>query len=209
MGAKMESNQVVYVIDDDDGMRESMSFLLKKADIDCLAFSSGKQFLDEWDGTQPGCMVVDFQMPDMTGLALLNQARSRLGFIPFVLVTGHGTVAMAVEAMKMGAVTVIEKPFRHELFIETVLTTMAIDLQRRESEMHKLDVANRLKSLTEREQEIVKMVVEGSLTKQIAKQLGISAKTVEVHRSRITKKLGVKSVVQLVRMVVQSSSPML
>jgi two-component system, LuxR family, response regulator FixJ len=209
MGSKMESNQVVYVIDDDDGMRESMSFLLKKADIDCRAFSSGKQFLEEWDGTQPGCMVVDFQMPDMTGLALLNQARSRLGFIPFVLVTGHGTVAMAVEAMKMGAVTVIEKPFRHELFIETVLTTMEIDLRRRESEMQKLDVANRLKSLTEREQEIVKMVVEGSLTKQIAKQLGISAKTVEVHRSRITKKLGVKSVVQLVRMVVQSSAPML
>jgi RNA polymerase sigma factor (sigma-70 family) len=206
MGDEMDSKQVVYVVDDDDGMRDSMSFLLKKADISCLAFSSGKQFLDQWDGTQPSCMVVDFQMPDMTGLALLNQARSRHGFIPFVLVTGHGTVAMAVEAMKMGAVTVIEKPFRHELFIDTVQTTMARDLQRRESELQKLDVANRIKSLTEREQEIVKMVVEGSLTKQIAKQLGISSKTVEVHRSRITKKLGVRSVAQLVRMVVQSSA---
>ncbi len=205
----MDSNQVVYVIDDDDGMRDSMSFLLKKADIACLAFSSGKQFLDQWDGTQPGCMVVDFQMPDMTGLALLNLARSRNGFIPFVLVTGHGTVSMAVEAMKMGAVTVIEKPFHHELFIDTVQTAMAIDSRRRESELQKLEVANRIKSLTEREQEIVKMVIEGTLTKQIAKQLGISAKTVEVHRSRITKKLGVKSVAQLVRMVVQSSTPSL
>ncbi|XZE19552.1 response regulator transcription factor [Pirellulaceae bacterium SH449] len=209
MGSKMDSNQVVYVVDDDDGMRDSMSFLLKKADIACRTFSSGKQFLEEWDGIQPGCMVVDFQMPEMTGLSLLNLARSRHGFIPFVLVTGHGTVAMAVEAMKMGAVTVIEKPFHHELFIDTVRTTMAIDLRRRESELQKLEVANRIKSLTEREQEIVKMVVEGSLTKQIAKQLGISAKTVEVHRSRITKKLGVRSVAQLVRMVVQSSSPSL
>jgi FixJ family two-component response regulator len=206
MGSKMDSKQVVYVVDDDGGMRDSMSFLLKKADIACMAFSSGKQFLDEWDGTQPSCMVVDFQMPDMNGLALLNMARSRHGFIPFVLVTGHGTVSMAVEAMKMGAVTVIEKPFRHELFIDTVVTAMAIDLRRRESELQKLEVANRIKSLTEREQEIVKMVVEGSLTKQIAKELGISAKTVEVHRSRITKKLGVRSVAQLVRMVVQSSA---
>jgi FixJ family two-component response regulator len=206
MGSKMDSKQVVYVVDDDGGMRDSMSFLLKKADIACQAFSSGKQFLDEWDGTQPSCMVVDFQMPDMNGLALLNMARSRHGFIPFVLVTGHGTVSMAVEAMKMGAVTVIEKPFRHELFIDTVVTAMAIDLRRRESELQKLEVANRIKSLTEREQEIVKMVVEGSLTKQIAKELGISAKTVEVHRSRITKKLGVRSVAQLVRMVVQSSA---
>ena len=206
MGSKMDSNQVVYVVDDDDGMRDSMSFLLKKADIACLAFSSGKQFLEEWDGTYPVCMVVDFQMPDMTGLALLNLARCRHGLIPFVLVTGHGTVAMAVEAMKMGAVTVIEKPFHHELFIETVQTTMAIDLRRRESELQKLEVANRLKSLTEREQEIAKMVVDGSLTKQIAKELGISAKTVEVHRSHITKKLGVKSVAQLVKMVVQSTN---
>lgn len=209
MGSKMDSNQVVYVVDDDDGMRDSMSFLLKKADIACLAFSSGKQFLEEWDGTHPVCMVLDFQMPDMTGLALLNLARSRHGFIPFVLVTGHGTVAMAVEAMKMGAVNVIEKPFHHEHFIETVRTTMAIDLRRRESEMHKFEVANRIKSLTGREQEIAKMVVEGSLTKQIAKQLGISPKTVEVHRSHITKKLGVKSVAQLVRIVVQSSTPSL
>ncbi len=205
----MDSNQVVYVVDDDDGMRDSMSFLLKKADIARLAFSSGKQFLEEWDGTHPACMVVDFQMPDMTGLELLNLARSRHGLIPFVLVTGHGTVAMAVEAMKMGAVNVIEKPFHHELFIETVLTTMAIDLRQRESELQKLEVANRIKSLTGREQEVVKLVVAGSLTKQIAKQLGISAKTVEVHRSHITKKLGVKSVAQLVRMVVQSSTPSL
>lgn len=206
MGSNMEINQVVFVVDDDAGMRDSMSFLLKKADIACQTFSSGKQLLEEWDGTQPGCMVVDFQMPDMTGLAMLNQVRSRHGFVPFVLVTGYGTVAMAVEAMKMGAVSVIEKPFRHELFIDTVLAAMAIDSRQRESEMQKLDVAKRLQSLTERELEIVKMVVEGCLTKQIASQLGISTKTVEVHRSRITRKLGVNSVVQLVRMMVQSTA---
>ncbi len=204
----MGDNQVVFVVDDDDGMRDSMSFLLKKADIPCLAFSSGKQFLEEWDGTTSGCMVVDFQMPEMTGLALMIQARSRYGMIPFVLVTGHGTVSIAVEAMKMGAVTVIEKPFHHELFIEAVLTTMAIDLRRRKSERQQIELANRLKLLTVREREIADMVVGGSLTKQIGRQLGISTKTVEVHRSNITKKLGVESVAQLVKMLVQSSTPL-
>ncbi len=200
----MNDNLVVYVVDDDDGMRNSMSFVLKKAEIACQSYSSGKEFLDEWNGINPGCLVVDFQMPEMSGLKLIQEARIRHGMIPFVLVTGHGTVAMAVEAMKLGAVTVIEKPFHHGLFIDAVRAAMAIDIQRRELEKQQFELTNRLKLLTAREREIANLVVDGNLTKQIAKLLGISTKTVEVHRSHITKKLGVESVAQLVRMVMRS-----
>jgi len=202
----MSDNLVACVVDDNDGMRNSMSFVLKKADIACESFSSGKQFLEEWDGINPGCLVVDFQMPDMSGLQLIQETRNRRGTIPFVLVTGHGTVAMAVAAMEMGAVTVIEKPFHHELFVDAVRKSMAIELRRRESDRQQLLLANRLKLLTPREREIADLVVAGRLTKQIAKLLGISTKTVEVHRSHITKKLGVESVAQLVKLVITASS---
>ena len=202
----MSNNAVVYVVDDDDGMRQSMSFILRKAEISSQAFSSGQQFLESWDGSNPGCLVVDFQMPEMSGLKLVQEVRSRFGMVPFLLVTGFGTVAMAVEAMKMGAITVIEKPFHHDLFIDTVRKMIAFELKRRDQLNRQSHVAERMQLLTVREREIADLVVAGNLTKQIAKLLGISTKTVEVHRSRITKKLGVESVAQLVRMVVDSQA---
>ncbi len=202
----MSNNAIVYVVDDDDGMRESMSFVLRKADIASRAFSSGQQFLDSWDGSNPGCLVVDFQMPEMSGLKLVQEVRSRFGMVPFLLVTGYGTVAVAVEAMKMGAITVIEKPFHHDLFIDIVRKMIAFELKRRAQLNRQSQVAKRMQLLTVREREIAELVVAGNLTKQIAKLLGISTKTVEVHRSRITKKLGVESVAQLVRMVVDAQA---
>ena len=183
-----------------------MSFVLRKAEISSQAFSSGQQFLDGWDGSNPGCLVVDFQMPEMSGLKLVQEVRRRFGMVPFLLVTGYGTVAMAVEAMKMGAITVIEKPFHRDQFIETVQKMIAFELKRREHVSRQSQVAERMQLLTVREREIAELVVAGNLTKQIAKLLGISTKTVEVHRSRITKKLGVESVAQLVRMLVDAQA---
>ena len=197
----MNRNAIVYVVDDDEGMRNSMAFVLKKAEINCKSFETGKQALDEWDSQTPGCWVVDYQMPEMTGLALVQDAHRRFGAIPFVLVTGVGTVPMAVEAIKMGAVTVIEKPFHHETFIDAVNEAITLDLQRLELANRELELSKKIKLLTTREREVANLVVEGCLTKQIAKQLGISVKTVEVHRSHITKKLGVESVAQLVKLL--------
>ena len=202
----VSENLVVSVIDDDDGMRESMSFLLRKAEIPSQTYSSGHQFLDSWDGASPGCLVVDFQMPEMSGLKLVQEVRSRFGMVPFLLVTGYGTVAMAVEAMKMGAITVIEKPFHHDLFIDTVRNMTALELMRQEQLNRQSQVAERMQLLTVREREIAELVVAGNLTKQIATLLGISTKTVEVHRSRITRKLGVESVAQLVRMLLDAQA---
>jgi len=197
----MSDRSTVYVVDDDLGMRESISYVLSKAEINSKEYASGKDLLDDLDGQSPGCMVVDFQMPDESGLKLMEQVRSRFGQVPFVLVTGHGTVPLTVEAMKLGAVTVLEKPFHPEEFVSSVREMMAIESQRRQAMQQKQAVLDRMSSLTAREQEIAELVVSGSLTKQIAKLLGISTKTVEVHRSHITKKLGVESVAQLVNLV--------
>ena len=192
---------MVYVVDDDLGMRESISYVLKKADINSEEYPSGKELLEALNGRSPGCLVVDFQMPEVSGLKLMQEVRSRFGQVPFVLVTGHGTVSLTVEAMKLGAVTVLEKPFLPEVFVSSVREMIAIELQRRQAVQQQQVVIERMNSLTAREHEIAELVVAGSLTKQIAKQLGISTKTVEVHRSHITKKLGVESVAQMVNMV--------
>lgn len=194
----------VYIVDDDDGMRESISFVLRKADIVSEAFSTGQKLIDSLDGQTPGCLVVDFQMPEMTGLKMMSEIRERCGQVPFVLITGHGSVPIAVEAMKMGAITVIEKPFHHQVFLDSVRDMIDISKRRRESLLKQSEMVQKLKLLTARENEIAKLVVDGVLTKQIAKRLGISVKTVEVHRSHITKKLGVESIAQLVKLIVDA-----
>ena len=196
----------VYIVDDDAGMRDSLSFVLRKADIASEAFSSGPSLIEALDGEKPGCFVVDFQMPEMSGLKMMQEIRSSFGQVPFVLITGHGSVPIAVEAMKLGAITVIEKPFHHQVLLDSVRELMSIAKQQYESREKQKGIAVRMKLLTERERQITDLVVDGVLTKQIAKQLGISVKTVEVHRSHITKKLGVESIAQLVKLVVDSRS---
>lgn len=204
----MNDHATVFVVDDDLGMRESISYVLSKAEINSKEYASGKDLLADLDGRCPGCMVVDFQMPDETGLKLMEQVRSRFGQVPFVLVTGHGTVPLTVEAMKLGAVTVLEKPFLPDEFVNSVREMMLLESQRRQAMQQKQAVLDLMNSLTAREHEIAELVVAGSLTKQIAKLLGISTKTVEVHRSHITKKLGVESVAQLVNLVLGARMPM-
>ena len=202
----MVDTATVYIVDDDAGMRDSLSFVLRKADIASEAYSSGPSLLEALDGETPGCLVVDFQMPEMSGLKMMAEIRNSHGQVPFVLITGHGSVPIAVEAMKLGAITVIEKPFHHQVLLDSVRELMTLAKQRHDTREKKKGIADRMKLLTEREREITDLVVDGVLTKQIAKMLGISVKTVEVHRSHITKKLGVESIAQLVKLVVDSRS---
>jgi FixJ family two-component response regulator len=199
----MSEVPLVYVVDDDEGMRNSICFVLNKADIPCREFGDSESFLTAMREEQPVCLVIDFHMPQLSGLALIQEVRQAGENVPFVLVTGYGTVGMAVEAMKLGAITVIEKPFSPEQLIEAVRSAICLDQRRREESQQEAELTNRMNRLTAREREIAKLVADGNLTKQIAKSLGISTKTVEVHRSHITKKLGVTSVAQLVKMVIQ------
>lgn len=196
----------VWVVDDDEGMRNSTSFVLGKAGVQCSEFASGAEALDMQDLDCPHCLVVDFKMPDLNGLEFITQFQNDHGKVPFVLITGHGTVALAVEAMKMGAITVIEKPFKYEKLIDAVKAAIELDAERRSRESQQSQIASRLHALTPRERQIAELVVEGKLSKQIAKLLSISPKTVEVHRSRITKKMEVESVAQLVKLMQLSHS---
>ncbi len=202
----MQEGTVVYIVDDDVGMRDSLSFVLRKADIPSEAYPSGKLLLETLAGRKPGCLVVDFQMPEMSGLKLMSDIRSRCGQVPFVLITGHGSVPLTVEAMKLGAITVIEKPFHPQAFLDSVREMLDVVKRQKEMIEKQKEINERMNSLTEREKEVTELVVDGVLTKQIAKMLGISVKTVEVHRSHITKKLGVESIAQLVKLVVNSRS---
>lgn len=197
----MELEPVVYLIDDDQMMRQSLVFVLTQAGYRVQAFASPAELLAAYDANRPGCLVLDLQMPEMTGLQLLRELKSRGDVHPFIVITGHGTIRTAVDSMHLGAVDFIEKPFHHDLFLERIAQAIARDRETRDSRRSSAALEEQLTTLTTREREIMQMVVEGQLTKNIAKKLGISTKTVEVHRSNITRKMGVDSVVQLVRLM--------
>lgn len=190
----------VFFVDDDEGIRISMQALLKLEGIDSKLYSSGGELLADIDSMICGCMIVDFRMPEMSGLQLIREIRERGSQLPFLLISGCATIAMAVEAMKLGAVNIIEKPFDPREFLECVHATL--EESRRMQATSDDDDDDPRKLLTPREKQVLELVVDGELTKNIAKSLGISPKTVEVHRSNITKKFRVDSVAQLVTRVI-------
>src|SRR5690606_35184782 len=151
------------------------------------------------DTEQPGCLLVDLMLSETSGLDLLEEVRRRGGEHPFIMISGKADVTTAVESLRRGAVDCLEKPFDRQALITLVKSAMATDQENRARLIKQRDVQQRLESLTAREREVMQCVVQGMLTKQIARQLNISEKTVEVHRSHITKKMHVASVAQLVR----------
>lgn len=191
----------VWVVTDDERLKVAITYVLTEADIFCSTFSSSHHALDMMCVACPPCLVVDNELFGSTGLDLVSQFHLQHGTFPFVLVTRKGTVDLAVQAMKKGAVTVLEIPFDYSKLVEAVESGLQMESDRRLRENLRTQFANRFKSLTAREREIAELVFEGKLSKQIAKQLSISPKTVEVHRSRITKKLEVESVTQLVKLM--------
>lgn len=201
----MTQQPIVYFVDDDEGIRISMQALLTMEGFRTQLYASGRELLADADHLAYGCMVVDFKMPEMSGLQLVSEIRARGCQMPFLLISGCATISMAVEAMKLGAVNIIEKPFDPPDFLDSVRATleesrrMRMATQEAQSETPLDDDPRAL--LTPREKEVLELVVAGELTKNIARALGISTKTVEVHRSNITKKFRVDSVAQLVKRV--------
>ena len=191
---------IVYFVDDDEGIRISMQALLNLEGFQTKLYASGRELLADVDSMSSGCLVVDFRMPEMSGLQLIQQVRERGSNMPFLLISGCATISMAVEAMKLGACNIIEKPFDPKDFLDSVHATLE-ESQRMLQAPHEMDNDDPRRLLTPREKQVLEMVVTGQLTKNIAKLLGISTKTVEVHRSNITKKFRVDSVAQLVTRV--------
>ncbi|MFT5218589.1 MAG: two-component system response regulator FixJ [Planctomycetota bacterium] len=193
----------VYIIDDDDAVRDSMSLLFESADIPHSCFESADQFVSGFDGTQRGCLVLDMRMPGLTGLELQAQLNAREARLPIVFITGHGDVPMAVEAMRRGAVDFLRKPVNEGDFLERIQQALQLEADGWNEQRNLDQIKRRVATLTARECEVFALVGEGSSNKLIASNLGISERTVEVHRSQVMKKLEVTTLAQLVRIHLQ------
>ncbi len=199
----MNTDPTVLLVDDDQKMRESIEWMLRKEGISVEAYSTPKAFLDCYNPDRPGCLVLDSKLPGMTGVELWYALERLGGRHPFIVISEHGDVSNAVEAMRTGAIDFIQKPFSRQAFVTRVRQAIDRDAENRKQREKQRALRERLQSLTPREREILDLVVDGELTKNIAQKLGIRPKTVEVHRSHITSKMGVDSTAQLVRIVVE------
>ncbi len=195
------SEPLIYVVDDDAAVCDSLTLLLKSVKLRAQAFRSAAEFLEHYDPGQHACLVADIRMPGMSGLEL-QAALKRLGApIPLIFVTAYGDVPMAVEAMKSGALDFIEKPFRDQDLLDRVNQALARDRKRRAEEERVASIRKRLSSLTPRETEVMQCVIQGDSNKLIAARLGVSRRTVEIHRANVMQKMSTRSVAMLVRAV--------
>lgn len=196
----------VYVVDDDDGMRRALSLLLNTVGYKTAAFASPKEFLDKFKPNTGGCLVLDIRMPGMSGLEL-QQHLNRMGsLLPVIFVTGHGDVPMAVQAMKEGAFEFLQKPFRDQDLLDRINHALEQDKEIRSTLARRADVLRRFESLTPREKEVMAMVVDGVANKVIAVDLGLSERTVEIHRAKVMEKMGARSVAHLVKLQMSLSN---
>jgi FixJ family two-component response regulator len=196
----------VRVVDDDAGVLKSLDRLLRSAGFAVRTFPSSQDFLQQHDGTAPGCVVLDLSMPGIDGLQL-QQALARAGdSCPVIFITGYGDIPSSVRAMKAGAVDFLTKPFDQKQLLAAVRTAIDKDRSTRAARAERSSIGVRVAALTPREREVMVHVVAGHLNKQIAADLGIAEKTVKVHRARVMKKMGVASVAELVSAVTRASS---
>ena len=193
---------LVFIVDDDEAMRRSVGFLLRTAGLKSKTFGSAREFLDDYKPGAPGCLLLDVRMPGMSGLELQEHLRAERITVPVVILTAYGDVAMAVRAMKAGAVDFIEKPFEGSVLLDRIRGALAREARVRVDETRRRHVTEHLDRLTPREREVMDLVVAGLLNKQIAAELGISMKTVEIHRARVMEKMQAESLAELVRMAV-------
>jgi FixJ family two-component response regulator len=190
----------VFVVDDDQAVRDSLCLLLKSLGLAAVAFGSAAEFLAAYDPDQPGCAVLDVRMPGMSGLELQHELNRRGTIIPVIFITGHGDVPMAVEAMRHGAFEFLQKPFRDQAFIDCIQRAVARDAENRAQLGEREQILARLRTLTSREEQVLGLVMQGKANKVVAADLGISQRTVEVHRAHLMEKMGASSLAQLVRM---------
>jgi two-component system response regulator FixJ len=190
-------NGTIHIVDDDPAVRDSLATLLARHGFATRSFASGRAFLDAATTAISGCVVIDLKMPGMSGLVLLHELRARKIDLPAVFVTGHGDIAAAVEAMKAGAVDFLEKPFSNAAIIEAINSALGRAAAADPAEMHE-----RLQSLTGRESEVLEYLTTGMSSREIGDRLGISARTVDVHRGNLLAKLGARNTADLIRLVV-------
>ncbi|MBI5129464.1 MAG: response regulator transcription factor FixJ [Rhodopseudomonas palustris] len=193
----------VYVIDDDQAMRDSLEFLLGSADFDVKLFESALDFLNQMPGLPFGCIVSDVRMPGMNGMDLLKQLKNDRARLPVVIMTGHGDVPLAVEAMKLGAIDFIEKPFEDDRLIGMIETSLKQAGDEARSEAVSQDIVTRIQSLSPRERQVMDGLIAGMSNKVIAREFDISPRTIEVYRANVMTKMQASSLSELVRMAMR------
>ena len=196
----MAEQQTVFVIDDDQAVRESLHWLLESVGHRVCGYSSAREFLNVYDGTTPGCLVLDVRIPGMSGLELQNHLLERDWCLPVIIVTGHGDVPMAVRAMKAGAIDFLQKPYNDQALLDRIQLALELCRQRRHSHRELARIQANYRQLTPREREVAAHVVAGKANKVIAIKLGLSPKTIEVHRANVMFKMQTHSLSQLVQM---------
>lgn len=200
----MNDAATVYVVDDDASVLKATARMLRAADFKVLTFESADEFLDYPAPLSPSCLILDLEMPGLSGIELQNELLRRKTLLPIIFMTGHGDIPTTVKAMKQGAIDFLPKPVDDQLLLDTV----AQAIERHAAELSDAkDVQSfhqKLQQLTRREREVMLLVIEGLLNKQIARQLGVTESTVKVHRGRVMEKIGVDSVAELVRLCERS-----
>ena len=194
------SSATVYIVDDDDSVRDAIAMLLDSVDLAYQGFASATEFLEFYDASMGGCLVLDIRMPGMSGLELQDKLAAAQQQIPIIFITGHGDIPMAVEAMRKGAVDFIRKPFRDQELLDRIAEALSVDEQQRVQRESQEAASQLVASLTPREFEIFERVCDGQANKVMAIELGISERTVEIHRSQVMHKTNARSLAHLVRL---------
>ena len=201
-------NETVFLVDDDTAVRQGLRFMLRAAGYSVEAFPSARSFLEDYDPRRGGCLLLDVQMPQITGLELQQRLNVRGWRIPVIFITGHGTVPLAISAMKAGAFDFIEKPLREDALLESIERALHWNDRAYEERLERATLQARVASLTPREREVFELVARGEPNKVIARHLGISFRTVELHRAHIIEKLQARSLSDLIRMgIIMNSTP--
>ena len=198
----------VFVVDDDKAVRNSLRWLIESVGLAVETFGSAREFLSAYDPECPGCLVADVRMPGMSGVELQAVLVERSVQIPVIFISGHGDGPMAVRAMKAGAEDFIEKPYSDQLLLDRIQQVIRVDAERRREARRRNEAHERYGLLTARERQVMDLVVDGRANKQIASQLNLSQKTIEVHRSQVMKKLQVQNVPDLVRIAGLVAGPL-
>ncbi|MCX7169810.1 MAG: response regulator transcription factor [Proteobacteria bacterium] len=196
----------VFIVDDDQAVARSLRWLIETVRLRVETFASAQAFIDGYDASKPGCLVLDVRMPGMSGLELQERLAAQRIHVPIIYITGHGDVQMAVRAVQSGAFDFIEKPFNDQDLLDRIQKAIVFDAGQRGKDAQRAQLRALFASLTPREREVLDLVVEGKSNKAIANYFGLSAKTVEVHRANMMEKMQARSVADLVKMAMQNQA---
>jgi FixJ family two-component response regulator len=199
-----DTKATVFLVDDDHAVRDALELLLESASFKTASFENARAFLDAYTQDQAGCLVLDIRMPDMSGMELQDALAAKGVTLPIIFLTGHGNVSMSAKAFRTGAIDFLEKPFDESALLERIREALQLDLANRETTVRREDARARLSTLTQREHQVMLLVVAGKVNKEIATELNLSHRTVEIHRGRVMEKTGTRSLTKLIELAIAS-----